>query len=234
MTLSRDERKRLKVLEKKLGYSFKDVSRLKHALTHKSYANEMRLSSLDNNERLEFLGDAVMELAVSQLLMERFPEMPEGDLSKLRAAVVNEVQLTELAKAISLGDFLYLGRGEDFTGGREKPSLLSDCYEALLGAVYLDRGLPKVFALVSRHFKEALETVGKEGFAKDYKTRLQEKVQGKFKQVPRYELVSATGPDHKKTFEVNLFIESELYGVGKGPTKKRAEQEAAKEALEKL
>lgn len=234
MALLKEEQKHLRVFEKKLGYKFKKPALLKKALTHKSYTNEMKLSPLEHNERIEFLGDAVLELAISHLLMETFQDQPEGELSKLRAAIVNENQLAELARKIGLGGFLYLGRGEDQTGGREKPSLLSDAYEAVLGAIYLDRGLKKAFGVVEKHYVDIIERVGKEGFAKDYKTRLQEVVQARFHSVPRYQLVRAVGPDHSKIFEVSLYVQEELYSVGRGTSKKSAEQDAAKQALEKL
>lgn len=234
MTITRDEKKALKLFEKKLGYRFKDLKLLKKALTHKSYTNELKLSPLEHNERLEFLGDAVLELSVSHLLMEKFKEHPEGELSKLRAAVVNESELAELAKGVNLGDYLFLGKGEEVTGGRNKSSLLADAYEAVLGAVYLDRGFKKGFAVVKKHFTKIIEHVGHEGFAKDYKTRLQEEVQSRFRTIPRYQLMRAVGPDHQKMFEINLYIQDQLYGVGRGLSKKSAEQEAAREALEKL
>ncbi|MBI4125494.1 MAG: ribonuclease III, partial [Deltaproteobacteria bacterium] len=148
MEITKEEQKQLRVFEKKLGYKFKKPALLKRALTHKSSTNEMKLSPMENNERLEFLGDAVLELVISHLLMENFSDHPEGELSKLRAAIVNEVQLAELARKIDLGDFLFLGKGEDRTGGREKDSLLSDALEAVLGAVYVDRGLKKVFRVI--------------------------------------------------------------------------------------
>lgn len=232
--MNSEEKKRLKVFEKKLGYKFKKTLLLKRALTHKSHINEMKLSPLENNERLEFLGDAVLELAISHLLMEEFEDHPEGELSKLRAAIVNENQLAELAQEIELGNYLYLGRGEDQTGGREKPSLLSDAYEAVLGAIYLDRGLKKAFQVVQKHYAEIIHRVGQEGFAKDYKTRLQEEIQARFRSVPRYQLVRAVGPDHSKIFEVSLYVQDELYSVGRGKSKKSAEQDAAKQALERL
>ena len=232
--ISQDDKKQLKLLEKKLGYSFKHKDLLKRALTHKSYTNELKLPPSQHNERTEFLGDAVLELAISHLLMEKFKEHPEGELSKLRAAIVNEAQLADLARSIRLGDFLYLGKGEEQTGGRDKPSLLSDVYEAVLGAIYLDRGFQKAFQLVAKHFVEIIKKVGEEGFAKDYKTRLQEEVQSRFRSIPRYKMVKAVGPDHNKIFEINLYIQEELYGVGEGPSKKSAEQDAARQALEKL
>ncbi len=166
--------------------------------------------------------------------MERFPGHPEGELSKLRAAIVNEAQLAEIARELELGEFLFLGKGEEGTGGREKPSLLSDAFEAVLGAIYLDRGFSKAFKVVERHYREVLDRAGGVGFIRDYKTRLQEVSQARFRAVPRYRLVRTTGPDHAKTFEVQLLIQNDVFGVGRGASKKAAEQEAAREALLKL
>lgn len=234
MEITSDEKRTLKEFEKKLGYKFKKRIHLKRALMHKSFANENRYPHTDHNERYEFLGDAVLELAISSILIEKFSDQPEGELSKFRAAVVNEAQLAELAREMGLGEYLYLGKGEDQTGGRNKPSLLSDAFEAVLGAVFLDRGYKKAYDVVRRHFIKALEETGGVGYVKDYKTRLQEVSQGRFKSIPRYKMVGEEGPDHNKTFEVNIIINNEVYGVGTGSSKKSAEQQAAKQALEKL
>ena len=234
MALTKEEKKMFKELERKFGYSFKKRQYLRRALTHKSYSNEKHLPSTEHNERYEYLGDAVLELSISHMLMERFPDHPEGELSKLRAAIVNEAQLADMARSIGLGKYLYLGKGESRTGGRDKPSLLSDAYEAVLGAIYLDRGFNKVNPVVRKHFKKIIEDTGNAGFVKDYKTRLQEESQGRFKTVPRYRLTSQTGPDHCKKFMIHLYINDELYGVGEGMSKKAAEQDAARQALEKL
>ncbi len=234
MGINAEEKAYLKMCEQRLNYKFKHREHLKRALTHKSFTNEHRLPPRENNERYEYLGDAVLELAVSHLLMERFPEHPEGELSKLRAAIVNEGQLAELAREIRLGESLYLGKGEDQTGGRDKPSILSDAYEALLGAVYLDRGFDKAFAVISQCYEELLDRAGGVGFVKDYKTKLQEESQGRFRAVPRYKLIAMRGPDHNKLFEIQLYIKDELWGVGQGASKKVAEQAAARQALEKL
>lgn len=234
MGLTKEDKDILKRFEKRIGYKFKRREHLKRALTHKSFTNEFRLPATENNERYEYLGDAVLELSISHLLMERFPDHPEGELSKLRAAVVNETQLAEIAKEIRLGDYLYLGKGEDQTGGRLKPSLLSDALEAVFGAVYLDRGFEKAFGVVERRYEEILERAGGVGFIRDYKTKLQEVSQGRFRAVPRYRMVGERGPDHKKLFEIHLYIRDELWGIGKGLSKKAAEQAAAREALEKL
>ncbi|HPQ81893.1 MAG TPA: ribonuclease III [bacterium] len=234
MGLTSEDKDIIKRFEKRLGYKFKRREHLKRALTHKSFTNENRLAATENNERYEYLGDAVLELSISRLLMDRFPEHPEGELSKLRAAIVNEDQLAELAREAGLGDYLYLGKGEDQTGGRDKPSLLSDAFEAVLGAVYLDRGFDKAFGVVSRHYERVLERAGGVGFVKDYKTKLQEESQLRYRAIPRYKLANEHGPDHRKIFEVHLYIREELWGVGKGQSKKAAEQAAAKEALDRM
>jgi len=234
MKLTSDQKKEVKRFEKVLGYAFKKREYLFRALTHKSYANERNMSHEENNERYEFLGDAVLELAISNILIESFPQHPEGELSKIRAAVVNEAQLADVARSIQVGDFLNLGKGEEMTGGRDKPSLLSDAYEAVLGAIYIDRGFGKAKKVVGKHFYEILKNAGGNDFYKDYKTRLQEVSQSKFRTIPKYRLVKESGPDHKKTFEVNLYIGDKLFGVGTGRSKKIAEQDAAEAALEKI
>lgn len=234
MKMSKEEKNRLKALEKAIGYSFKKRELLQRAMTHKSYANENKLASDHHNERLEFLGDAVLELAISELLMTRYPHFSEGDLSKLRAAIVNEKQLASFSRGFGLGDYLYLGKGEEQTSGREKPSLLADAYEAILGAIYLDRGFDKATQVIRRHYSGLLDGTPSEDFYKDYKTELQEKSQGLYRAIPRYRLVGEKGPDHDKVFEVELSIRNEVLGRGEGRNKKDAEQQAAREALQKL
>lgn len=233
-SVSSSEKKKLKTFQHKVGYRFKDLSLLKRALTHKSYANEYRLPYTEQNERTEFLGDAVLELAISDLIMNSFQDSTEGDLSKLRAAVVNEQQLAELARQINLGDYLYLGKGEDQCQGREKDSLLSDAFEAVLGAIYLDSGFPAAYRVVKSQFKDLLTAATTSDISRDFKTKLQEESQNIFQSVPQYQLVNESGPDHDKTFEVHLLINRELYGRGMGKSKKQAEQAAAREALAKL
>lgn len=232
--VSSAERKNLKKIQKKIGYRFKNLSLLKRALTHKSYANEFRLPYTEQNERYEFLGDAVLELAISDLMMSSFPDSTEGDLSKLRAAVVNEQQLAELARRIDLGEYLYLGKGEDQCQGREKDSLLSDAFEAVLGAIYLDSGFTAALRVVKSQFGDLLNMAATSDISRDYKTRLQEESQNIFQTIPQYLLVSESGPDHDKTFEIHLLINREPYGQGVGKSKKQAEQAAAREALSKL
>lgn len=234
MKLTPQEKNGFKRIEKAIGYSFKRTIFLKRALTHKSYANENKLPAEEQNERLEFLGDAVLELCVSELLMERHPQYSEGDLSKLRAAIVNEKQLANFAREFTLGESLYLGRGEEQTSGREKPSLLADAYEAVLGAIYLDRGFSKAASVIRKHYEKLLDGATTEEIYKDYKTELQEKSQSIFKAIPRYRLAGESGPDHDKTFEIELMIRNEVMGRGIGRSKKEAEQQAAREALGKI
>lgn len=232
--MKRAEKKRLKTFEKRFGYSFRSKELLHNALTHKSYVNENRLPTGSDNERLEFLGDAVLELAISELLMERFPDYNEGELSKLRASIVNERQLADLARDYQIGEFLLLGKGEEQTMGREKPSLLSDAYEAVLGAIYLDRGFKKAHAVIKRHYTRLFAENPTDSFYQDYKTELQERVQTLFKTMPQYRLAGEEGPSHRKVFEINLVIQEKVYGVGRGFSKKEAEQSAAQKALDLL
>lgn len=225
---------RVQALETKLLLPFPNVETAVSALTHKSYCNEHRDVKQTDNERLEFLGDAVVDLAISHRLMERFPNADEGELSKLRALIVNEEGLARIARKIGLGELLQLGRGEDLTGGREKSSVLADALEAVIGAVYLGGGMVKVMELVDRFFAEALDGValGRSGF--DYKTLLQEDAQIRLKQSPRYRVVSEKGPDHEKIFEVEVLIGTDVYARSSGRSKKEAEQAAARETLEML
>ncbi len=235
MEITREDKKRFKELERRFNYNFRNREHLKRALTHRSYANECRLEATEHNERYEYLGDAVLELAISHLLMDKFPDRAEGILSKFRAAIVNETQLARLARTINLGDYMYLGKGEEQTGGRDKPSLLSDCFEAILGGIYLDRGFERAFTVVEYHYRPILHAAQHgTGLVCDHKTKLQEEVQRRFRVTPRYQLAGEAGPDHNKCFEINLLINDQVYGSGNGHSKKAAEQEAARMALEKL
>jgi ribonuclease-3 len=204
------------------------------AITHKSYVNEHPGAGAGDNERLEFLGDAVVDLAISHRLMERFPRATEGELSKLRARLVSEEALARVARSVGLGDLLLLGRGEELTGGREKSSVLGDALEAVIGAVYLAGGLVRVMELVDRHFGDGLAGVADGRNGLDYKTLLQEGAQERLKLAPRYKVVSESGPDHDKTFEVEVAIGEETYARAAGKNKKEAEQAAARRALERL
>ena len=219
-------------IQQRIGYTFKDAELLERALTHKSYANENRVPY--HNERMEFLGDAVLSLVISEYLMNTCPDSTEGDLSRLRAAVVSEPALAAISRAIGLGDHLLLGRGEDQTGGRNKDSLLSDSLEALIAAVYQDAGKDAAESLVLRLFEDAIKKTSASGGSLDYKTTLQELCQEQLKQLPEYRIVSETGHDHQKQFEMEVWIKGLLAGRGTGKSKKEAEQRAAKDALAML
>ncbi len=221
-------------LELRLGLALRDRATALAALTHKSFVNEHRGEPLTDNERLEFLGDAVIDLAVSHRLMERFPAAREGELSKLRAAVVDEPGLAALARAIDLGPLLRLGRGEELTGGRHKASLLADAMEAVIAAVYLDLGLEGVLGLVDRFLGETFASAAAGTLDRDYKTQFQELAQSRLRAVPRYRVTAEHGPDHAKLFDVELELRGEVVGTGQGKTKKDAEQAAARLALDAL
>jgi len=226
----------LTALEESIGHRFSDRKLLLNALMHRSYVNENPHLHLTDNERLEFLGDAALDLAISHLLIERFPHYNEGKLSRLRAGIVNEKQLASMAKELGLGVALHLGKGEELSGGRQKPSLLADGYEALLAAVYLDGGLEALINMVevqfSRFFSEEEELP--QALDKDYKTRLQEILQSREKTVPQYRLEAEEGPDHDKLFRVSVWLKDRLLAFGSGPTKKSAQQKAAGRALRLL
>jgi ribonuclease-3 len=217
------------VLQKELEYSFRDPSLLIRGLTHVSYNYD---KSLGHNEVLEFLGDAVLDLAISDLLMRRFPEKSEGDLSRMRAALVNSSVLAEKATVVGLGALLRLGKGEERSGGRSKPSILAGAFEALLGAVYRDGGYEAAHKLVERYF--AADVGEKNLGLQDYKTRLQEISQLLFREPPVYRLVSERGPDHAKSFVTEIAVGGKVLGQGEGGSKKQSEQEAAKKALDEL
>lgn len=221
--------KDLSQLEEKIEYKFKNKSLLRQALTHSSYANENRgVSSF--NERLEFLGDAVVSITSAEFLFGKFPDMPEGELSKLRSSLVCTASLSDFAKEISLGEFLYLGKGEENTGGRERLSILENAFEALTAAIYLDGGLECAREFVLRFLSESLST--HHISFKDYKTLLQEVVQQNQGETLNYVITGESGPDHDKRFEAEVHLNSNVIGRGTGKSKKQAEQEAAKEALQ--
>ncbi len=215
-------------LEKKIGYHFQNSSLLSQALTHSSYANEKRLGKLGCNERLEFLGDAVLEMVSSEYLYLRFPSIPEGELTKRRASMVCEPSLAFCARDFELPQYLLLGKGEEITGGRERDSIVSDACEALIGAIYLDGGFEPAASFVRTHIMDRME---KGGLFKDSKTKLQEIIQEKEGQTVEYRLAGQSGPDHDKVFTVDVFLNGERLGEGKGHSKKAAEQAAAAEAI---
>lgn len=216
------------VLEDALGHAFQRPGYLDVAVTHRSFSVDVQ-----NNETLEFLGDAVLALAMADLLMRRFPAAREGDLSKLRAGLVNAAVLAQKARALGLGQWLRLGKGEEKSGGRDKESILAAVYEAVLGAVYLDAGYEAARRLIEGHFATEVVADGVAGL-RDYKTRLQELTQRLFRATPVYQLVEESGPDHAKRFVSELSIAGRAYGRGVGHSKKTAEQAAAMEALEAL
>lgn len=219
-------------LEKRLGYEFKNPSLLRQALTHKSHANELK-NSVEHNEKLEFLGDAVLDLMVGELLFVKFPQDNEGGLSKKRASVVNEDVLSEMAISMGLNDLLLLGKGEAQTGGAAKPRLLASSFEALIGAMYLDGGYEKVRPFFQREFEAVVERICQsEDFERDYKTRLQELVQKNLKQTPKYEVIAEEGPPHDRIFAVCVKVQDEVWAQGRGRSKKIAEQLAAQSAIE--
>lgn len=221
----------MKILEEKLGYTFQDRSLLLHALTHSSYANEHRGSGLTSNERLEFLGDSVLGMVVADYLFRTHPDMPEGELTRTRAALVCEGSLYEVAKTLGLGGYLRLGKGEDAGGGRERPSILADATEAMLAAVYLDGGITSARAIIQKFI---LDKEREKAVDRDYKTALQELVQRTPGQNITYQLVDEQGPDHARVFVMEVSVGGSPVGQGKGRTKKEAEQFAARAALEKL
>lgn len=222
---------KLHEFERKIGYEFQNIKLLQQALTHSSYANEKRMSKLSNNERLEFLGDAVLELTSSDFLYKNNKKMFEGEMTKLRASLVCEPTLAYCAREIGLGEYLLLGKGEITTGGRERDSILSDAMEAVIGAIYIDGGFTNAKEYIHKYI---LSDVDRKKLFFDSKTILQEIVQAEYKESLRYELRGEEGPDHDKIFTVAAVIEEEELSLGRGRTKKAAEQEAAYKAILKF
>ncbi len=221
-----------KPLEEKIGYKFKDRHIMTLALTHSSYANEHRAKGVVCNERLEFVGDSVLGFICAEYLYGRFPSKPEGELSKIRSSLVCESALNIYAKQIGLGEHLLLGRGEELAGGRERPSILSDAFEAVIAAIYIDGGMESAKEFVLPFIINALEEDAKSHvLSRDYKTALQEIAQKNPGEIISYAIVSESGPDHNKSFEVNVYLNSNLLASGKGRSKKEAEQDAARKAL---
>ena len=226
----------INIIESTLEYHFKDVKLLEESLIHKSYAYENLKHELKHNERLEFLGDAVLDLVISDLLMELSPHASEGELSRFRASIVNEDELAILATKLNIGKLMYLGKCEEQTEGRKKASLLANTYEALLGAIYMDGGYEAVHRVIKIHFTPLLKRASQGKTIWDYKTKLQEETQKLCKKIPLYRITKEKGPDHDKTFQVEVQIPDlkEVRAFGSGKSKKEAEQEAAKSALKLL
>ncbi len=221
-------------LYKRLGYRFRDKTFLRQSLTHRSFRNESGDPAIEDNEKLEFLGDSIIGFVISDLLYRSFPRFREGDLSRVKSHVVSEPFLAIIARELELGDFLLLGKGEAASGGHEKNSLLSNCYEAVVAAIYLDGGIKPVWDFLIRCFKERIEILIENQHILDHKSLLQEYAQELFNCNPRYRLHQIIGPDHDKTFEVELIIKKKVFSVGRGKNKKEAEQAAAKAALSEL
>ncbi len=217
------------MIEKKLDYKFKDLELLRTALTHSSYANE---TSVESNERLEFLGDAVLGFVVADVLYKRYPDASEGKLSKMRSSIVSRMNFAHFARELKIDKQMLLGKGEENTGGRERESNLSGTFEAVIGAIFLDGGYRKVYKIITTLLKNCLN--GDKEIFKDYKTKLQEVAQRKYKKVPKYKVVLEEGPPHNKSFHIEVKLGRKSFGKGKGRNKKQAEQEAAKQGLETM
>ncbi len=220
--------KKYQELEECLGYQFTNKDLIIEALTHKSY------KKVFNNERLEFLGDAVLNLIVGEFLFKKFPTSAEGVLSKMRASLVNETGFTKLALAINLGDYIYLSEAEERNKGRKKASILSDAFEAIMGAIYIESGIERLKPMILRLLDENYKEINLDELFSDYKTALQEVTQSKFGSIPVYKLESAIGPDHEKVFSLSLWINDKHYATANGKSKKLAQQAAAKIVLSKL
>ncbi|MBQ2697537.1 MAG: ribonuclease III [Clostridia bacterium] len=218
-------------LEQRIGHRFARRELLEAALTHSSYANEQKPLTVVYNERLEFLGDSVLSIVVSQYIFEHYQTLPEGALSRVRATVVCEKSLAGFARKLGLGDFLRMGRGEELGRGRERDSILADAFEALIAALYLDNGLDQAARFLMPYVEPAVAEATAGHRFKDYKTELQEIVQKNKEERLSYRLVSSSGPDHDKVFEVEVYLNSNPVAVGRGKSKKEAEQQAAREAL---
>jgi ribonuclease III len=222
-------------LQRSIEYRFRDRGLLEHAMTHTSRANEDASGGVADNESLEFLGDAVLGFVVADLLFREFPASDEGQKSKIKASLVSTTTLARLAERLVLGEHLLLGRGEEKTGGRHKQALLADAYEALIAAIYLDGGIEHARAFIAREFASLVDDVRRTGVSgQDYKSALQELLQSREHPLPEYRLAGTLGPDHRKLFQVEVVVSGEALASGSGPSKKEAEQEAARAALEKL
>jgi len=229
--VNKERKEELAKLQEMLGYTFKEVKLLNKALTHKSYVNETG-KDLKHNERFEFLGDSVLDLIVSEYMIRKYREYKEGVLSKIRAGVVNESCLAKLARQIDLGTFLLLGKGEEMSGGRNKPSLLANAFEALAGAIYYDSNLETAAKILLPSIKKEIKGFIETPESRDYKSDLQEYSQNKMVCIPSYKVIKEIGPDHEKQFEVVVSVKDKNRGKGIGRSKKEAEQAAAKMALE--
>jgi ribonuclease-3 len=231
--LAQENNFKLQGLEKLIGYKFSDATLLQKALVHSSFGFEQLVDG-QNNETMEFIGDAVLDLAVSDMLFHMYPGIREGELTKMRAGLVKEATLARMAKGIKLDNFIMLGKGEEYAHGRKKASILSSAFEALVGAMYLDKGYDNARQFISSHFAPMLPEKKEKMLVDDAKSHLQEKLQEQFNQAPIYHLDEEEGPDHAKKFTVSVRFKKEILGVGTGSSKKVAQQQAAEAALETL
>jgi ribonuclease-3 len=221
-------------LEKKLGLKFRNLKLLAQALVHRSYLNESQEPGLNSNERLEFLGDAILEYIISRWLYERFPDFSEGNLTNLRSNLVQKTTLAEIATRLSIGENLLMSKGERESGGKENPSLLADSLEAIIGAIYLDLGIEAVRTFIKANFTSTLSQLIERGQFKDFKSLLQEKIQAMVKEPPVYQTIREEGPDHNKIFTIAVYSNHKILGEGRGRSKQEAEEQAAKAGFEKL
>lgn len=226
--------KQLKLLEEAIKYHFKNQQYIVRALTHSSYSNENKKEKPKNNERLEFLGDSVLGLVISEYLFSHYHQLEEGQLTKIRAKIVCEASLGEASKVLKLGEYMLFGRGEELTGGRERMSILADAFEALIAAIYLDGGMECVKTVVLGQLGSVIEAAVQGKLFVDYKTRLQEIIQVQKGNRIKYEIIKEEGPDHAKVFHTEVRLNDEIIGVGSGSSKKESEQAAAKEGLKRF
>ncbi len=231
--ISEARKNKLETFQKRLAYWFKNLNLLNQALTHKSFVNENNRKYKDN-ERLEFLGDSVLDLIIGEYTLKKFTKHMEGDLSKIRAALVNESNLSQIARSLKLGEYIQLGKGELQAGGHDKNSILANTFEAIVAALYLDEGLKTTAKIILPLFKSDLHHLANTSLYRDYKSELQEFTQAKKFAIPAYKVIKEIGPDHNKIFEVTVIVNDKIAGKGKGKSKKEGEQEAAKEALIEL
>jgi len=231
--VTQERKKELLLFEKLSGIRFRKIEFLNLAFSHRSFANE-QLDHINNNEKLEFLGDSVLGLIISEYLYTELQDMAEGDFARIKSFVVSEESLAEVAKRIRIDNYILIGKGEEYSGGRSKKAILADCLEAVIGAYYLDSGYKPVKNFVRRYLVPEINKVLQNRHKKDYKTLLQEFVQKSYKTYPKYTVVNRTGPDHNRMFWINVVIDGTEYGPGKGRNKKEAEQEAAGIAYKEL
>jgi ribonuclease-3 len=226
-SLQLERKKELQLFERHAGIRFKELAALNQAFTHRSYANELS-ETAPNNERLEFLGDSVLGMVVSEYLYQTLPDQPEGELARIKSFVVSEASLSEISKKLRVDNFILIGKGEEYSGGRSKKAILADALEAIIGAYFLDSGFMPARKFVHDILIPEINKVLENRHAKDYKTLLQELVQKRMRTYPRYKVVQRSGPDHDRTFTIDVLISDKAYGPGKGKNKKEAEQDAAR------